>query len=382
LDDEAHGSNGTTYGEKHPLPVSKATSSESQENKTDPLIPSTTQENVAAGLEEQSSQDDTKEQIKPLDIRVTEPLDVKGNGPFLVEVIEDDELSKFERKTVRFGKWGLVVASLSLIAAGAAAFFVKQQFVEMAGQTDILARDARRARADSAAAAITTGEQLEIAQKSMIAIQGQLTEAKRAAEIAERPWITVSQARPAPSQPWVIKSNGEISGTFQIKIENIGKTLARDTVVTTGFGGAFGYEYEQELLQKLCSQKWPKLKHGSFGEILFPGIPIDSDMSWGVRGAAKKFPPPAPFDYYMPASIVGCVQYKSPDAKRSYYTGFVYTLIFWSDSGVFAGIEVDPTNGRITTVPGDKPLTAINQLAIPPNSIKVFLPPFFGAIAK
>ncbi len=81
-----------------------------------------------------------------------------------VRIIEDDELSSFEQKTVKFGRWGLVITAFSFLAASAAAYFVYQQFAEMNVQTGIISATAERARIDSNEAAKATAIQLKALQ--------------------------------------------------------------------------------------------------------------------------------------------------------------------------------------------------------------------------
>lgn len=103
--------------------------------------------------------------------------------PLPVKVVRDEELSQFEKITLRYGRWGLIIAGLSLIAASTATYFVLKQFREMAQQTTLLSASAEQARRDSRETAITTGQQLEalqaqvgLARSSTKALQGELAE--------------------------------------------------------------------------------------------------------------------------------------------------------------------------------------------------------------
>lgn len=111
--------------------------------------------------------------------------------PIRVEVIKDDDLSNFEKKTVSLGKYGLIVAVASLLAACAAAVFVYQQFKEMAAQTEFLSRAAKQARTDSANSSIAIAEQLKIAQQQAKAAQASVQAIQRQTIEQERPWVAV-----------------------------------------------------------------------------------------------------------------------------------------------------------------------------------------------
>jgi hypothetical protein len=106
----------------------------------------------------------------------------KYREPFLVSVIKDGTPTPFEQVTLRYGKWGLVIAGVSLFAACVAAIFVFQQFKEMAAQTELLNRAAHQSRKDSQDSSIATGKQLAV-------LQGQLNQQQHTMLLDERAWL-------------------------------------------------------------------------------------------------------------------------------------------------------------------------------------------------
>jgi hypothetical protein len=108
----------------------------------------------------------------------------KPHEPLLVRVVEDDELNSFEQKTVLFGKWGVGVAALSLLAASVAGFYVFQQFREMSAQTDLASRAARQARIDAAASGRDFAKQIGM-------LQAQINQQTDAVNLTERAWVTI-----------------------------------------------------------------------------------------------------------------------------------------------------------------------------------------------
>jgi len=102
--------------------------------------------------------------------------------PLLVRIIEDDELSTVERKTIRYGKLGIFVAFLAFVAGCVTGYFIWKQFGEMAKQTSILAASFEKQKQDSADAAITTKQQIQL-------LQWQLDQQKGSFRLDERPWI-------------------------------------------------------------------------------------------------------------------------------------------------------------------------------------------------
>jgi hypothetical protein len=165
-----------------------------------------------------------------------QPAPQPPQEPLLVRVIEDDELSTFERRTGRYAMAGVGVAFLALVAACVTAYFIAGQFGEMAKQTSILAQSLEKQKQDSVAAAITTDHQLSILSQQLSALQEQSTQQGVTLEMDQRPWLKFeldglvppgsdpnSQARTIPSfiagQPVKIP----------IRVTNIGKTAAEQS---------------------------------------------------------------------------------------------------------------------------------------------------------
>jgi hypothetical protein len=105
--------------------------------------------------------------------------------------VKDDTLSSFERKTVIFAKWGILVAFLSLVAASVAGYYVFQQFQEMAMQTNILNGEAGRARRDAKDTGIATAQQLALSRQQVSAAQDANRETVELFKRRNRPWVGV-----------------------------------------------------------------------------------------------------------------------------------------------------------------------------------------------
>ncbi|SRR5258708_2519918 len=160
---------GASEGDEYSLPIGEIATADSTVSPADPPVPTAAQQDISADLERTGAKHTVENQQEPLQ----------------VVILKDNELSTFESKTVRFGKWGTAIAALALLAASAAAYFVFQQFKEMASQTEILNRGARQARADSAASSIATAKQLSILQR-------QLMQTEKAFKIDEQARIKVT----------------------------------------------------------------------------------------------------------------------------------------------------------------------------------------------
>jgi hypothetical protein len=106
------------------------------------------------------------------------------NESLLTRVIEDDELTGFERTTLQYAKWGFWAAIITLLVAIGTGRIFFNQFKEMAFQTDISEMVAKQARIDAKNAALVTAKQLDIAQDSVNAIKRQMRQ-------DQRPWIKV-----------------------------------------------------------------------------------------------------------------------------------------------------------------------------------------------
>jgi hypothetical protein len=216
LDTEPHAKDGATEANQDTFPVGKSVPIPPI-NPPKPIVPETP----------------NKQDVRPDPAADTRQANVeKPNEPLLVRVIEDDELSSFEQKTVLFGRWGVGVAILSLLAASVAGFFIFQQFEEMAAQTDLASRVAKQARIDAKDSSTVAAKQLAI-------LQNQLTQQRRSMEIDQRPWLKfeLGGERPKDADP----NNGKsrlLTTTagqpikIEVRVTNIGKTTAEKILGT------------------------------------------------------------------------------------------------------------------------------------------------------
>lgn len=108
------------------------------------------------------------------------------NDPLSTRVVEDDELSTFERTTIKFGRWGSIVAAATLLVAGGTGIVFYEQFVEMASQTNLLAIAAKQARIEAKDASIATAKQLFIAQEQVKTAQLQADAAQASVKVIQR----------------------------------------------------------------------------------------------------------------------------------------------------------------------------------------------------
>ncbi|MGA2051483.1 MAG: hypothetical protein ABSG96_27775 [Terracidiphilus sp.] len=205
MNSRAEGENATPVPNDHPLPVAEIKPSPLPVEPADPPAPPAIQNRVAADPVQGKRGEEELHSVPP-------PLGKDVNN----------ELSLFERKTVFFGYWGIVFGFVSLVLAAGAAFFVFQQFKEMAAQTELLNRGARQARVDSANSSVVTAEQLAILEK-------QLNQQTGATRLDERAWIVVSPLLPdiakvsVPTGEMVIVNTGKtpalhIHGMAQIEV--------------------------------------------------------------------------------------------------------------------------------------------------------------------
>ncbi|MGD1064988.1 MAG: hypothetical protein ABR860_17165 [Terracidiphilus sp.] len=159
--------------------------------------------------------------------------------PFYLQIPTDlqQQITSFEKKTVRFGYWGLVIASISFAAACVAAWFIFQQFKEMAAQTDLLSRSARQARHESAKSDSTTAQQIAILQGQLHEQQNSVAVVTKQMRQDQRPWLRVEFVPIAGSDPANPRARAQITTgqpiSVPIRIRNTGKTPAE--IVTANF---------------------------------------------------------------------------------------------------------------------------------------------------
>jgi hypothetical protein len=168
MDEESDREYSTPEGDEYTLPVSDIAPIEATVERVETLAPAYLQQGVGPNLHNEAREEQLAENKEPL----------------LVRVIEDDELSQFERKTVRVAWWGFGIAVLSLVATVCAGIVFYRQFTEMAKQTTILSASFEKQKIDSAASEVTASAQLTI-------LQGQLTQQQAATRLEQRAWISI-----------------------------------------------------------------------------------------------------------------------------------------------------------------------------------------------
>ena len=174
--------------------------------------------------------------------------------PLQVRIVSGDKLTSFERKTVGFNRYGLLISGASFIAALVAAWVFFGQLKETSKQTDLLDITAEQARTDAKNSALATARQLAavqaqitVAQTGTAAFEGQLKEARRMTDLAseqlritDRPWVGVW------GQLSIIGSihDNAAATNFVYNLANNGKSVAlgvSDGVWVAG-GAANGYK--------------------------------------------------------------------------------------------------------------------------------------------
>ena len=212
---DSHSADEAAAGDKHSLPVGEAAATTSPVKAVDSPAPASAQQNISADLRKEP-----REHGEP-----------KGDKPLVVRIIEDDELSSFERKTVTFGKWGITIAAVSLIAACIAAFAVYQQFKEAASQTDLLQIAAKQARRDSAAAGIRGQQEIAVLQAQATAAKNSVEAIQRQMRIDQRSWVKFEMGGETvegkPEIKAMIVAVGQ-TPSAKIKFVNVGKGAARN----------------------------------------------------------------------------------------------------------------------------------------------------------
>ena len=201
---DSDGNDSSRNGEKSPLAVGKSASTESAKQISNLQIEPDLQEKVVRAL---------KSEI-PCD------REYKDGQPVRVEIVDSEKLSQFEKKTIRVGFGGVVIAALSLLAASGAAELIFQQFKEMAAQTELLSRAEKQARRDSAEASITAAKQLSIAHQQATAAQQEVSAVSLQMRMDERAWLPIANTN--------LTSFDSTAGIdFHFDIIDTGKTPAR-----------------------------------------------------------------------------------------------------------------------------------------------------------
>ncbi len=208
-------------GDNGALPVTEPVSAHPQIEPLASIRPDTSRGELAARLAQQKPAGELDSIPKPPE-------------PPPVPISKDDGLSAFERKTIQYGKFGILVAFLALGAACATGYFIYEQFAAAEEANELAGIVAKKARFDSAAASLATTEQLRIAQLQANAAQNSIAVVAKQMRQDQRPWLRVEFV----PTPWVgndpIKPQATISLTtgqpiiVPIRIRNTGKTPALD----------------------------------------------------------------------------------------------------------------------------------------------------------
>lgn len=214
MEPEKNSPNKTPAGDDKPPPIAEPVPSQPTIEPVAPVIPAPGKGEFTTQPAQQQPTQKSHDPLKPL----------------LVRVIEDDELSKFERTTLRYGVLGIFVAFLALVAACVTAYFINGQFKEMSNQTGILSASFEKQKQDSAAAAITTAQQLSIAQKQAKAAQNSVLTLERQMELTERPWIKIELGEKGDEEKIELLQRVGDPLTIPIRLTNTGNTPAKHIV--------------------------------------------------------------------------------------------------------------------------------------------------------
>ena len=333
-------------GNEHSFPADKPVPITPSVDPIDPVRPLPTPDAIERKLDPTSGQPDQP----------------KGNSPLFARAKGDGGLSSFERMTVGLGKWGLVIAALSLFAASVAAYLVFQQFKEMAAQTEVLSRAALQSRKDSAESSIATEKQLAAlqaqitaAQNGASALQGQMKEAQRAAdiaarelELADRAWIAITDVKPRGNMPIIPALSYEglnIPGNsakmqaflhFEFQAKNVGRSTALNVRVVPHLylaqwrgGDGYGANFKTEEM-KLC--KWGDKSSAvkAAGSPLYADKPYVADMGapgYITQEATNFFSDKSPTGPYIIPVLIGCAVYDYQSSRTHHHVGFVYQIL-------------------------------------------------------
>jgi hypothetical protein len=280
-----------TTGTVSPIPIANSVPSAPPMPSTEPLLPSSVKHTAPENPDQQIGQ--SRNGNVP-----------SGLSPFLVRIIEDDEPGSFERRPVKLGVFGLFISTLSFIAASIAAYFVFQQFKEMADQTELLSRSAEQARKDSKESGAATARQLSL-------LQGQLAQQVDSMRLDQRAWVSVTgiSGYPEVGKPWQIR----------LTYRNTGKTVAKNLTLR--------FALDNEPSGAIRAPDDLKYFRFSNGAILSPGSVVNTDL---FAGGLVESPRPMPqniFDGYaagtMQLRVLGEFTYEHIFGQK-HYTKFCY----------------------------------------------------------
>ena len=363
LNDKSDSNDQTKNPDEHPLPFGKAPSDTPPINPAEPAVPhSNVQQNIGTPPPRDPGASGETGSRNPLPVRVV-------NDPLFTRVIEDDELSVFEHRTLRFARWGFLVAIVTLLIAIATGLVFYGQFSEMANQTDLLSRAAKQARIDAKDTGIAAAKQLEISRNQAKAAQDSANAIQRQTEIGARPWLELSEI--ALTDGMRINAKGEANSMVHIEATNIGKTPAREVAFWAELGERFN---EHQEIQRMCTMETGAPQGaGKYGQVLFPTkklgekenrvitiklkpLTLVSRTGQGESIRMDKNGPPSSQEesiYSVPSSVIGCIQYKSFTSNVPYYTGFIYEINMPSKGMEFFGynIHFDRKTGNAVGIP-------------------------------
>jgi hypothetical protein len=177
MDEHAGRENTGSQPDDNSLPVGKIPAQESPQNSTTqtPPIP-VGQQDVGSAPPGAAANNQQAQHPNPLPVFVT-------NESLNARVVEDNELSEFERRTINFARAGFGLALFTLAVAIFTGWVFYGQLNELSEQTNVAEFNAKKARLEASASDRTAAKQLELAQKSVEAIQGQT-------RTSERAWIS------------------------------------------------------------------------------------------------------------------------------------------------------------------------------------------------
>jgi hypothetical protein len=329
LDAEPHSENEAPKGDQNPLPVAEVAPEQKAVEPVQLDITLTIKEELAAEPDQQQT---------PAEVQIVQQ-------PLLVHVTNDDELSNFERQTILYGKVGISVAFLALVAACVTGYFIFQQFKEMSAQTDLSSSAAKQARIDAKDAAIAITKQLTIAQQQAKAAQTSVVAIQNQTVQQERPWIALS-VTPGPDFSFDVDKGGIVFVKFTLT--NVGHSLAEFVSVWPALSMNANWN---DVETKTCSiPKAPINAKSDYGYLIFPGQTItDSIPAAATPEAVRKAIKNSPFqgDAFHGAvviDVVVCVDYKSTLDPLHHQTRIVRGLLYRGPiTGTLAGAFVPNT---------------------------------------
>src|ERR1039458_2912987 len=194
----------TQKGDTNPLPVGQSAPKAQQVQPVDLATPPGKKNEIAADTKQESSDDER----------------ANNKHPYIVQIIENAERNRFEKRTILLGWFGVGLGFLSLLAACLAGYFIYHQWWEMNAQTGYMNSAANQARHDSAAASKATVDQLRL-------MQGQLTQQEASTKATEEAMRTDQRAWVEQDLAPGIRMTDNAIMTVPIKLTVRGKTPAQ-----------------------------------------------------------------------------------------------------------------------------------------------------------